>query len=57
MFLSGSEWEDAEIFINLEDAISQSIKYPNCRIEIFTKNNLSYVPTYNYIINGQYIIK
>ena len=48
-----SEWEDMVIFISLEEAIKESIKYPERRIEIFSKNaKPGYTPTYNYYKNG-----
>ncbi len=53
----GSEWEDIVILLSKEDAINESIKYPNMRVEIFSKNKnnkLGYVPTYNYYKNGEY---
>jgi hypothetical protein len=56
VFVNGSEWEDATIFLSKEDAITESIKYPNHRVEIFAKNNTSgYIPTYNYYKNGEFI--
>ena len=56
ILLSGPDWDDITVFLTKEHAIDQSKKYPNCRVEIFTKNNNSeYVPTYNYYKNGQYI--
>jgi hypothetical protein len=56
IFLYGSEWEDVVIFLSKEEAIKESIKHPNNRVEIFTKTNTSgYRPTYNYYKNGEYI--
>ena len=53
VLLLGSEWEDIIILLSKEDAINESIKYPNARVEIFSKNNTSgYTPTYNYYKNG-----
>jgi len=53
VLLLGSEWEDITILLSEEDAINQSKKYPNDRVEIFGKNNkLAYKPTYNYYKNG-----
>jgi hypothetical protein len=51
-----SEWEDMVIFISVEEAIKESIKYPEQRIEIFSKSNdnAGYTPTYNYYKNGVY---
>ena len=49
-----SEWEDMVIFISLEEAIKESIKYPERRIEIFNKSDKpGYTPTYNYYKNGK----
>ena len=42
------------IFISLEEAIKVSIKYPESRIEIFSKTDKpGYTPTYNYYQNGE----
>jgi hypothetical protein len=49
VFLYGSEWEDIVIFLSKEEAIRESIKHPNQRVEIFSINNThGYTPTYNY---------
>jgi hypothetical protein len=49
-----SEWEDMVIFLSVEEAIKESIKYPEKRIEIFSKSDKSgYTPTYNYYKNGE----
>ena len=54
--LYGNEWEDIIILLSKEDAINESINYPNARVEIFSKNNKSgYIPTYNYYKNGELI--
>jgi hypothetical protein len=56
VFLYGSEWEDVVIFLTKEEAISQSIKYPKCRVEIFSKTDKpGYTPTYTYYKNGELI--
>ena len=56
VLLNGSEWEDIIILLSNEDAINESINYPNSRVEIFSKNNKSgYIPTYNYYKNGELI--
>lgn len=56
VFLVGSDWEDMKILLSKEDAINESIKHPNARVEIFTKNETSkYIPSYNYYKNGQLI--
>ena len=51
----GCEWEDLKIYLTQEEAIDISIKYPKCRVEIFSKNKLEngYVPTYSYYLNGK----
>ena len=46
----GSEWEDIVILIG--DPIEESIKHPNERVEIFSKTDSGYTPTYNYYKNG-----
>ena len=56
VFLDINNWEDIIIFLSKEDAINESKKYPNARVEIFSKNNkLGYTPTYNYYKNGELI--
>jgi len=56
LLLYGSEWEDIVILLSKEDAINESIKHPQARVEIFSKNNNSgYIPTYNYYKNGELI--
>lgn len=59
LFMSGNEWEDITVFLSVEEAIKTSIKYPNKRVEIFSKktNEDGYTPTYNYYENGKYIQK
>lgn len=59
VLLFGSEWEDAIIFLSEEEAIQISIKYPESRVEIFSKpdNKSGYIPTYNYYENGILIQK
>lgn len=54
----GSEWEDMIIILSKEEAINASIKYPNKRVEIFSKTETSgYKSTYNYYKNGILIQK
>jgi len=56
VLIYGSEWEDIIILLTKEDAIKESINYPNARVEIFGKNDkLGYTPTYNYYKNGELI--
>lgn len=38
VLICGSNWDD--ITILSEDAINESKKYPNNRVEVFTKNNV-----------------
>jgi hypothetical protein len=58
LFLCGSEWEDIIVFLSEEDAIKESIRWPNHRVEIFCKTDKSgYTPTYNYYKNGVLIEK
>ena len=52
---NNSDWEDITIFLSEEDAINESKKFPDSRIEIFSKKDKSgYKPTYNYYKNGEY---
>ena len=56
VLLYGGEWEDLIIFLSKEDAIKESLNYPNSTIQIFSKNDKSgYTPTYNYYENGEFI--
>ena len=56
VLLYGSEWEDLIIFLSKEDAIKESLNYPNSTVQIFSKNDKSgYTPTYNYYENGEFI--
>lgn len=59
VLLFGSEWEDAIIFLTEEEAIQQSIKYPENRVEIFEQTDKvpGFYPTYNYYENGILIQK
>ena len=36
VFLDINNWEDIIIFLSKEDAINESKKYPNARVEIFS---------------------
>ena len=66
VFIYGTDWEDTVIILSKEDALEISKKYPNSRVEIFSKNdnenactsqftplNFGYRPTYNYYKNGE----
>ena len=56
VLLYGGEWEDLIIFLSKEDAIKESLNYPNSTVQVFSKNNkLGYTPTYNYYDNGEFI--
>ena len=56
VFLNINNWEDIVIFLSKEDAINESKKYPNARVEIFSINDqLGYTPTYNFYRNGEFI--
>lgn len=64
VLIYGSDWEDTVIILSKEDAIETSKKYPNSRVEIFSKsknidksliNTLGYTPTYNHYKNGELI--
>jgi hypothetical protein len=58
LFLYGSEWEDTIVLLTKEEAIKKSKKYPDKRVEIFSKTNESeYKPTYQYYKNGELIQK
>ena len=50
------EWEDTVVFLTEENAIKMSIKYPSCRVEVFSKKDdtTCYTPTCNYYQNGEY---
>jgi hypothetical protein len=56
VFFDINNWEDIVIFLSKEDAINESKKYPNARVEIFSiSDELGYTPTYNCYRNGKYI--
>ena len=56
LFSDSGEWEDIVIILSKEEAINASIKYPNQRVEIFSKTDTyGYKPTYNYYKNGDFI--
>ena len=48
----GSDWEDMIIFLTKEEAIQASIKYPNNSVEIFSRTDFGYSPTYDFYKNG-----
>ena len=51
----GEEWEDIVIYLTQEEAIESSMKYPDIRVEIFSKHQglPGYRPTYKYYENGK----
>ena len=51
-----STWEDIAIIITEKQAIEESMKHPELRIEIFEKVGSKYKPTYNYYKNGELIL-
>jgi hypothetical protein len=64
VLIYGSDWEDIVIILSKEDAIEISKKYPNSRVEIFSKsknidksliNTVGFTPTYNYYKNGEIV--
>ena len=57
LLVKGSEWEDVIVYLQKEEAIEISKKYPNYRVEIFIKNNKNgFIPTYNFYRNGIFIL-
>ena len=56
LFTPDFSWEDVVVILSEEEAINASIKYPDIKVEIFSKiQDLGYTPTYNYYKNGKYI--
>jgi len=53
LLVNGSDWEDMIIFLTPDEAINASIEYPNSRVEIFSKTDIGYKPTYNFYRNGR----
>ena len=49
------EWEDMLIFLDADEAMQMSIKYPNARVEIFNKTHIGYAPSYIYYKNGSLV--
>jgi hypothetical protein len=52
---NNSDKKGMKILTDKEDAIKESLNNPCDRVEIFNKLNNSFLPTYNYIKNGQFI--
>jgi hypothetical protein len=58
VFIEINDWEDIIIFLSEEDAINESKKYPNARVEIFKiDKEVGYTPTYNFYKNGELIAR
>lgn len=57
LVFNGAEWEDIIVFLSEKEAIDSSKKNPNARIEIFSKSDNGYIPTYNYYKDGIYFGK
>ena len=57
VLINGSDWEEMIIFLSEEEAIKESSKDPNVRIEIFAKSDRGFIPTYNYYKDGNYFSK
>ena len=56
LFGNGSKWEDIIILASKEDAVNESLKYPNARVENFSNNyTLGYTPAYDYYKNGHLV--
>jgi hypothetical protein len=54
IFIPSCDWEDFVVLLTEEEAIRESIRYPNARVEVFSKNeNGGYYPTYDYYKNGK----
>ena len=52
----GAEWEDLVVFIDKEEALDFSRKWPKIRVEIFSKTDKAgYRPSYNYYMNGELV--
>lgn len=52
----GAEWEDLVIFIDKEEALDFSRKWPKIRVEIFSKTDKAgFRPTYNYYLDGSLV--
>jgi hypothetical protein len=49
------DWEDMIIFTDDDEAKTESIKHPDCRVEIFSKTKTGYKPTYCHYKNGKLI--
>jgi len=54
--VNGAEWENIVVYLSKEEALEKSEKWPNTRMEIFSKSEKGgYGPTYNYYLNGNLV--
>ena len=53
VWFNAGDPEDIVIFLDKEEAISASLRYPNTEIHIFKKAKLGYQITYDYYQNGK----
>ncbi len=57
LMINGTDWEDVVIFLNRYDAIDASIRHPNLRVELFSRNEelgFGYSPMYKCYKNGKF---
>jgi len=52
LLAGNNEWEDMIIYLTLQEAIQASKTFPNWRVEIFTRREQDFVPSYHYYKNG-----
>lgn len=52
LMINGYNLENMIIFLTESEAIEASTKYPNRRLDIFSKTDFGYKPTYNFYKNG-----
>jgi hypothetical protein len=52
----GFEWEDTCIYTSVDMAIEESIKNPECRVEILFCKDGKYMPTYGYYKVGNLVL-
>jgi hypothetical protein len=47
------EWEDIIVITEKSTAINISLKYPDMRVEIFSKVDEKFIPSYKFFKNGK----
>ena len=52
LMINGNDWDDIIIFLTKREAIEASKKFPNRRLEIFSKTDFGYQPTYDFYKDG-----